>query len=98
MALDKINGQLRVKRTTYNQSSITYILDNITIGTAYNDAKQIIEIPKADNVKVSGGRIEFTYRFNYTKIENRNNLTGYGYGKLWDSLGSVLSDPFAYYK
>jgi hypothetical protein len=70
MALDKINGQLRVKRTTYNQSSITYILDNITIGTAYNDAKQIIEIHKDDKVKVSGGRIKFTYRFNYTKINN----------------------------
>jgi hypothetical protein len=59
---------VRVKRTTYNHSSITYILDNVTIGLAYNDGKQSTEIPKADFVKVSGGRIEFSYRFNYTKI------------------------------
>ncbi len=48
---------------------------------AYNDGKQIVEIPKNDVVKISGGRIEFTYRFNYTKTENRNVLTGYGYGR-----------------
>ena len=35
---------------------------------AYNDAKQTVEIPKNDVARVSGGRIEFTYRFNYTKI------------------------------
>lgn len=80
MALDKMNGQIRVKRTTYNHSTITYVLDNVTIGTAYNDAKQVVNIPKADNVMVTGGRVEFTYKFNYTKIENRNNITGYGYG------------------
>lgn len=80
MALEKMNGQIRVKRTTYNHSTITYVLDNVTIGTAYNDAKQTVSIPKADNVLVTGGRIEFTYRFNYTKTENRNNVTGYGYG------------------
>jgi hypothetical protein len=79
-ALDKMSGQIRVKRTTYNHSTITYIMDNVTIGTAYNDAKQTTDIPKADFVKISGGRIEFTYRFNYTKIEDRNNITGYGYG------------------
>jgi hypothetical protein len=79
-ALNIIYGQIRVKRTTYNHSTITYIIDNVTIGMAYNDAKQTIDIPKTDSAKVSGGRIEFTYRFNYTKIENRNNITGYGYG------------------
>ena len=67
-ALAKIVGQIRVKRTTYNHSSITYILDNVTIGMAYNDARQIVEIPKNDVTRISGGRIEFTYRFNYTKI------------------------------
>lgn len=79
-ALEKMAGQIRVKRTTYNHSTITYILDNVTIGTAYNDAKQTTEIPRNELTKVTGGRIEFTYRFNYTKIENRNNVTGYGYG------------------
>lgn len=79
-ALEKMAGQIRVKRTTYNHSAITYVLDNVTIGTAYNDAKQTVSIPKADNVLVTGGRVEFTYRFNYTKVENRNNVTGYGYG------------------
>lgn len=79
-ALEKMTGQIRVKRTTYNHSTITYILDNVTIGTAYNDGKQTTEIPRNDLTKISGGRIEFTYRFNYTKIENRNNITGYGYG------------------
>lgn len=79
-ALDKIYGQIRVKRTTYNHSSITYILDNVTIGTSYKNAKQTAQIPKNDQVRITGGRVEFTYRFNYTKIENRNNITGYGYG------------------
>jgi hypothetical protein len=68
VALGKMGGQIRVKRTTYNHSTITYVLDNVTIGTAYNDAKQTVEIPKNDVARVSGGRIEFTYRFNYTKI------------------------------
>ena len=67
-ALAKIVGLIRVKRTTYNHSSITYILDNVTIGMAYNDAKQTVEIPKNDVTRVSGGLIEFTYRFNYTKL------------------------------
>jgi hypothetical protein len=80
-ALAKMAGQIRVKRTTYNHSTITYVLDNVTIGTAYNDARQTIEIPKKDNVKVTGGRVEFTYKFNYTKTENRNNVTGYAYGR-----------------
>lgn len=79
-ALEKMAGQIRVKRTTYNHSTVTYILDNVTIGTAYNDAKQTTEIPRNELTKITGGRIEFTYRFNYTKIENRNNITGYGYG------------------
>lgn len=79
-ALDKIYGQIRPKRTTYNHSSITYILDNVTIGMSYNSAKQAAQIPKKDQVRITGGRIEFTYSFNYTKIENRNNITGYGYG------------------
>jgi hypothetical protein len=79
-ALSKIFGQIRVKRTTYSHSTITYVLDNVVIGTAYNDAKQAVTIPKSDIVRVSGGRVEFTYRFNYTKIENRNNVTGYAYG------------------
>lgn len=79
-ALDKISGQIRVKRTTYNHSSITYILDNVTIGSSYYNAKQTVQIPKNDQVLITGGRVEFTYSFNYTKIENRNNITGYGYG------------------
>lgn len=90
-ALQKITSQIRVKTTTYNHSTITYILSNITIGTAYNDGKQNTTVPKVDIVQVTGGRIEFTYRFNYTKIENRNNITGYAYG-------SVLSDPLTYFK
>ena len=79
-ALQKITSQIRVKTTTYNHSTITYILSNITIGTAYNDGKQNTTVPKVDIVQVTGGRVEFTYRFNYTKIENRNNITGYAYG------------------
>lgn len=67
-ALDKIFGQIRVKRTTYNHSSITYIIDNVTIGTSYNSAKQTAKIPKNEQVRITGGRVEFTYRFNYTKI------------------------------
>lgn len=55
-------------------------MDNITIAAVYNDARQNISIPKTDTVQVTGGRIEFTYRFNYTRIQNRNNITGYGYG------------------
>jgi hypothetical protein len=41
-ALSNINGQIRVKKTTYNHSTITYVLDNVTIGMAYNDGKQIV--------------------------------------------------------
>lgn len=90
-ALQKIAGQLRIKTTTYNRSSTTYILSNITVGIAYNDAKQASKKARADVVQISGGKVEFTYRFNYTKIENRNNITGYGYG-------SVFSDALTYYK
>lgn len=82
-ALQKIAGQLRIKTTTYNRSSTTYILSNITVGIAYNDAKQASKKARADVVQISGGKVEFTYRFNYTKIENRNNITGYGYGKYY---------------
>jgi hypothetical protein len=80
-ALNKITSQIRVKATTYNLSTVTYILTNIVIGTDYNDGKQNVTIPAKELVTVTGGRIEFTYKFNYTKIENRNNFTGYAYGK-----------------
>ena len=28
-----------------------------------------------------GGRIEFSYKFNYAKIENGDNISGIAYGK-----------------
>lgn len=80
MALDKIQGQVKVRKTSCNISAITYILDNFNIGIVYNPSKQITNIPKADLVEVKGGRFEITYKFNYTKIENRNNITGYAFG------------------
>ena len=48
----------------------------------YNPSKQETNIPKNDFVNVSGGRIEFTYRFNYTKKENGGLVLGSGYGTL----------------
>lgn len=68
MALDKIRGQVKVARTTHNVSSLTYIIDNVTVGILYNPSKQNVTIPRADYVEVTGGRFEFTYSFNYTKI------------------------------
>lgn len=47
---------------------------------AYNYNNQQTNIPEIELVQVTGGRIEFTYKFNYTKIENRNTITGYAYG------------------
>ena len=48
----------------------------------YNYNNQQTSIPETELVQVSGGKVEFTYKFNYTKIENRNNITGFAYGKL----------------
>jgi hypothetical protein len=45
LALDKIQGQVKVRRTTFNQSAITYILDNVTIGMVYNPGKQESTVP-----------------------------------------------------
>lgn len=84
MALQRIQGQVRPHRTTFNVSSVTYIIDNVIIGIAYNPSKQQINIPKKDFVEVKGGKFEFTYKFNYTKIENRNNITGYAYGTKYN--------------
>ena len=67
-------------RTTFNVSGLTYIIDNVQVGVVYNPSKQNVTIPKPDEVQVSGGRFEFTYNLNYTKIENRNNITGHAYG------------------
>ena len=80
MALSNIAGQVKVARTTLNVSGLTYIIDNVKVGVVYNPSKQNVTVPKADEVKVSGGRFEFTYNLNYTKIENRNNITGHAYG------------------
>lgn len=98
MALDKIQGQVKVRKTSCNISAITYILDNFNIGIVYNPSKQITNIPKADLVEVKGGRFEITYKFNYTKIENRNNITGYAFGTQSLNAGSVLTDSVTYYK
>lgn len=81
-ALQEIVGQVKGKRTTANISSVSYIIDNVTLGIIYNPSKQSVSIPKNDFVEVTGGKFEFTYKFNYTKIENRNNITGYAYGML----------------
>jgi len=35
---------------------------------AYNYNNQQTNIPEIELVQVTGGRIEFTYKFNYTKI------------------------------
>ena len=43
-------------------------MDNIEIGVAYNNGKQNVTIPSADQVKVSGGKFQLTYKFKYTKI------------------------------
>ena len=59
---------VKVARTTYNVSGLTYIIDNVKVGTIYNPSKQEVTIPKADELKISGGVFEFTYEFNYTKI------------------------------
>ena len=56
MALDKIVGQVKVARTTYNVSTLTYIIDNVKVGIVYNPSKQNVTIPRPDEVQVSGGR------------------------------------------
>jgi hypothetical protein len=56
MALQKIQGQVRPHRTTFNVSSVSYIIDNVLIGVAYNPSKQQVNIPKTDLVEVKGGR------------------------------------------
>jgi hypothetical protein len=80
--LKSIAGMVKARRTTYNKSSITYILDNITIEYEHNSGKQESSA-ETDMAKVEGAKIEFSYKFNYTKIENRNNITGSGYGTLF---------------
>lgn len=82
-ALDKMEGQVIVARTTtYKVSGLSYLIQNMKVKMAYNPSKQVVTIPKADLMQITGGRIEFTYEFNYTKIENGNNLTGHAYGKI----------------
>jgi hypothetical protein len=71
---------VKLHRTIANISSLTYIIENAKLNIVYNPSKQNVTIPKVDFVTVAGGRFEFTYEFNYTKIENRNNITGYAYG------------------
>lgn len=44
-ALDKIRGQVKLRRTTANISSTTYILDNATLDMVYNYNNQQTNIP-----------------------------------------------------
>lgn len=81
-ALDKMLGQVKVARTTYSVSGLTYIIHNVTLNMVYNPSKQVVTIPKADLMQITGGKIEFTYKFNFSKIENGNTVTGNSYGKL----------------
>jgi len=37
--------------------------------------------------------VEFTYKFNYTKIENRNNITGYAYGNAFFMKAQYFLTP-----
>ncbi len=50
MALQQIQGQVRPHRTTFNVSSLSYSIDNVVIGVAYNPSKQQVNIPKKDLV------------------------------------------------
>lgn len=53
----------------------------MTILTVYIDSKQSINIVSDNHVEVSGGRMEFEYTFNYTKVESGKTTIGWGQGK-----------------
>ena len=93
-ALENIEGQVKVARTACNVSGITYILDNFTIGIEYNPSKQTSAILTTDLVTISGGRFEFTYKFNFTRKEEGKETTGSAYGIYL--LTKVQSYPILY--
>lgn len=57
-------------------------MENFTFTTAYNRDEQTYVMERFDNVKITGGRILFTYRFNYTRLDfnSQTNITGYAEG------------------
>lgn len=64
----------------------------MTLGLAYNDGKQTINIISRGEVEVAGGKVELTYRFNFSKT-HLGKLVNTG-----SAHGSVFSDPLSYKK
>ena len=82
--LDKLRSKLTVKDISYTTvGQVVYKLANVSIDVLYNDARQETNIPKNDEAEVVGGRVEFTYNFNYSRIGGGSSASGYGYGKEW---------------
>ncbi|MCB0370560.1 MAG: hypothetical protein KDD45_14325, partial [Bdellovibrionales bacterium] len=50
IALQNINGHVKVAHTTRNVSTITYIIDNVTLGMVYNPSKQNVTVTKTDEI------------------------------------------------
>lgn len=78
-ALAITQQHIKIATTEYNHTS-TYTLTNVSIGCAYNDAKQTSKVTH-DEVLIKGGRVEFTYQFNFTRKDpNGTVIQGSGFG------------------
>jgi hypothetical protein len=47
---------------------------------------------------VSGGKFEYDYTFNYSRVESGKTINGYATGRCKLMLGIVISDQFNYSK
>lgn len=63
------------------------------------DGKQTIDIVDQDRIKVSGGKMEFQYAFNFTREQPGSGVvSGWAYGTILSYLGYVVSESFNYTK
>lgn len=71
---------MKVNATAHARDTVSYTIDNVTLDIDFNIGSQKTAIIGPDLLEVSGGKIEFHYSFNYTKIDDGKSTKGYGFG------------------
>jgi hypothetical protein len=64
-------------------------MSNFSIELNYNDGRQMVNIGDHEDVDISGGRVYFSYRFNWTKrLQDGHDVPqpGYGHGNFLSLL------------
>lgn len=82
-ALAILSKQIRPSIIIYQVGKTNYTLYNVSVKSIFNDGRQTAEIISGDEIKISGGKIEFAVNFNFSVSRIGPDKTGWAYGMRW---------------